>query len=67
MQSLAEATLQALPEIPLYARIDCIALPSGELAIIEVELIEPSLYFNMDPNAAERFAIAFVEKHDKPV
>ncbi len=29
---------------------------------METELIEPSLYFNMDDNAAKKFAQAFVNK-----
>lgn len=57
MFELAEKTLQALPEIPLYARIDILDTALG-LAIIEVELIEPSLYFNMDEDSALRFAKA---------
>ena len=41
----AEAVLAALPfPAPLYARIDMVRLPSGELAVMEAELIEPYLY-----------------------
>jgi len=29
---------------------------------MEAELIEPSLYFNMDPTAAKRFAQAFDDR-----
>ena len=29
---------------------------------MEAELIEPSLYFNMDEQAAKRFATAFVKR-----
>ena len=44
----------------LYARADFVRL-GNSFALMELELIEPSLYLNLDPNAAERFADAFVE------
>lgn len=42
----------------LYARVDLVYLPSGQIAVIEVELIEPSLYFPYDEASAQRFANA---------
>ncbi len=60
------ATSREVGEIPLYARLDFVrvANPNGDdqFALMEAELIEPSLYFNMDDNAAKRFANAFVER-----
>lgn len=61
MLALSKQTLKALPENPLYARIDMLETSNG-LAIIEVELIEPSLYFNMDAESPKRFAQAIVER-----
>ena len=61
MLALALKTLNALPESALYARIDMLSTAKG-LAIIEVELIEPSLYFNMDEASALRFAQAIVKR-----
>lgn len=55
-----ENTLKALPTLPLYARIDLVR-ENETYAIMEVELIEPSLYFNKDPRSADRFVAAFVE------
>jgi glutathione synthase/RimK-type ligase-like ATP-grasp enzyme len=43
----------------LYARVDLVRLADGTVAIMELELIEPSLYFNMDVASPERFAAAF--------
>ena len=46
-EDLATATsvVAALPfEAPLYCRIDMARLPSGELAVMEAEMIEPYLY-----------------------
>lgn len=57
MLALSEQTLAALPNRALYARVDILQTSRG-LAIIEVELIEPSLYFNMDEGSAKRFAEA---------
>jgi glutathione synthase/RimK-type ligase-like ATP-grasp enzyme len=61
MTALAEKTLAALPEEALYARIDIVSL-DGTLMIIEVELIEPSLYFNMDGLSPAFFAKVFANK-----
>ncbi len=61
MKSLSCRTINALPEMPLYARIDMLNTVRG-LEIIELELIEPSLYFNMDDLSAQRFAKAMHNK-----
>lgn len=53
--------IQEIHEMPLYARLDLIRY-QGEFVLMEAEMIEPSLYFNMDPNSAERFAKAFVQR-----
>ena len=52
-------TMQALPEIPLYARVDFVRNSDNRFNLIELELIEPSLYFNMDPESPGRFAAEF--------
>ncbi len=50
--------LGALPEVPLYARADFVRDDQGRFCLMELELIEPALYFRMDPNAAANFAQA---------
>ncbi|WDD99746.1 ATP-grasp domain-containing protein [Thalassomonas actiniarum] len=57
----ATVALKAINELPLYARVDFVRYGQG-FALMEAELIEPSLYFNMDDNSAARFARAFVER-----
>jgi glutathione synthase/RimK-type ligase-like ATP-grasp enzyme len=42
----------------LYARVDGVNR-NGELVLMELELFEPSLFFDHAPRAAERFATAF--------
>lgn len=60
MLTQARHTMAAMPDDALYARIDL--LRSGdEFAVMEIELIEPSLYFNMDESAPQCFADGFVE------
>ncbi|WP_448211248.1 ATP-grasp domain-containing protein [Colwellia sp. MEBiC06753] len=57
----ANIAMQALNSMPLYARVDFVR-EGASFALMEAELIEPSLYFNMDPDSAERFAKAFDQK-----
>lgn len=55
----AREILSTLHPDPLYARIDYVRTPANTFALMELELIEPSLYFNMDSKSAERFAKVF--------
>jgi glutathione synthase/RimK-type ligase-like ATP-grasp enzyme len=55
------AALRALPELPLYARIDGV-VREGSLIVIEVEVLEPALFMEFDPPSAERFADATVRR-----
>ncbi len=61
MRQLSTAVLKAMPSSALYARIDMLETEHG-MAIIEVELIEPSLYFNMDKDSPARFAQAVINR-----
>ena len=53
--------LKLLPEMPLYARVDAVILDET-LQLMEVELIEPELFYTHAPEAADRFAAALLEK-----
>ena len=60
----AEQCMKAISELfnmPLYARVDFVRHQTG-FALMEAELIEPSLYFNMDEQSPRRFAQAFVKR-----
>ncbi|HEV2857059.1 MAG TPA: hypothetical protein VGW80_01495 [Solirubrobacterales bacterium] len=61
---LAELALAQLPEVPLYARVDLVAGPSGEPCLIELELIEPNLYLVENPPAATALAKAALLRID---
>jgi hypothetical protein len=53
-----EQVMAAIGPTPLYARVDLVHLPDGTFHLMELELIEPSLYFRMDANSPMRFAHA---------
>lgn len=54
-RAVAEAVLDAAPDATTYARIDLVTTPDGSL-LMEAELIDPELFFTIEPQAAARFA-----------
>lgn len=60
LPDLGRRIVEALPVQPLYARVDLVRMGTG-FALMELELVEPSLYFRIVPGSAERFARAFVD------
>lgn len=46
------SVINVLPQMPAYARVDYIVRASGHPVLMEVELIEPVLYFRYAPQAA---------------
>ena len=56
MVKLAEKCTRILTPIPSYARVDIIWDNLMELAVSELELIEPELWFRLNPNAAQKLA-----------
>jgi hypothetical protein len=57
----ARRVLAALPQPPLYARVDGIETPRGFL-VMEIELNEPGLFFTHAPAAADVFAAAVLRR-----
>jgi glutathione synthase/RimK-type ligase-like ATP-grasp enzyme len=55
--ALAEQVLSMAPAATLYARVDVVDAGRGPL-LMELELLEPALYFGYAEGAAERFARA---------
>lgn len=45
--------------VPLYARVDFVRDEAEDFALMELELIEPALYFRMDEESPKRFAKIF--------
>lgn len=60
MKSAAENILKFIPKL-LYARVDLARTENDNFVLMELELIEPSLYFNMAPESAVFFAHVFDE------
>ena len=63
--ALATAALAAIPGGPerlLYARVDMIPGPDGAPLLVELELVEPSLFFFTSPGSAQRFTDAIAAR-----
>lgn len=50
--------LNTLDRTPVYARVDIVPEDSGKPVLMELELVEPSLFLGFESGAAERFAEA---------
>ena len=55
VKRLALAALGPLQDRILYGRIDVVRGPNGEPLIMELELTEPSLFFEFGPGSADRY------------
>lgn len=62
MLKVCTFALQAMPTDSLYARVDLIRYQDS-WAVMELELIEPSLYFNLDNASPPRFVNAFLKRY----
>lgn len=58
--AVAERALAALPELPVYARVDLLPTSQGPV-VLELELVEPSLFFEASEGTAERLLAAVAE------
>jgi hypothetical protein len=65
--ALARRTCEVVAERfgpPLYARVDVLRSDAGEPAVLELELIEPSLFLDFVPGSAEALAAGVVRRID---
>ncbi len=53
-----QQVLKTIKPAPMYARIDFVGNDEGEFVVMELGLIEPSIYLRMHPQAPARFARA---------
>jgi hypothetical protein len=63
--ALAAATLAVVPggaKRLLYARVDMIPGPDGSPLLVELELVEPSMFFREAPGSAERMVTAILDR-----
>jgi glutathione synthase/RimK-type ligase-like ATP-grasp enzyme len=58
LRRVADQVFARITPAPFQARIDLVRLTNGALAVMEVELIEPSMYFRMHERAPANFANA---------
>lgn len=63
LMQTAKHALNKIPYATLYARLDFVR-HNDEFAMMEAELIEPSLYFNLDKKSPENFARAFISFYE---
>ncbi|HRP24623.1 hypothetical protein [Thauera sp.] len=61
-RAFAEAAVAACPMGPLYARVDFVRTAPGAFRLMELELVEPELFFRFHPPAAQVLAQALAEK-----
>jgi glutathione synthase/RimK-type ligase-like ATP-grasp enzyme len=61
--TFARSVLETVPQSSsvLYARVDCVADGSGGEVLLEVEMVEPSLFLVTSDGAAGRFASAVAD------
>ncbi len=59
---IAENIIKKLSTIPLYGRVDLVRTKENEFAVMELELIEPSLYLNKNDKSPAKFVKAFEER-----
>ena len=61
-RELADAVIAYVDKsfgVPLYARVDLLDDPHGKPVILELELVEPSMFFVTAPDSAERLTTLF--------
>ena len=56
MIELAEKSVKTMSPVPAYARVDVIWNNNSKLVVSELELIEPELWFRLNPHAADVLA-----------
>jgi len=62
---IAHTVFSHIEPLPVYGRGDWVRGPDGRFLLMELELIEPSLYLRMDSGAAMRFAVAFNQRFEE--
>jgi hypothetical protein len=62
LRETAHRVFSHISPLPVYGRGDWVRGPDGRFLLMELELIEPSLYLRTDSGAAARFAAAFDQR-----
>ena len=61
-RAVGEAALAPVRDRLLYARVDVAPGPTGDLLVMELELVEPSLFLLQSPPALERLVAGIVRR-----
>lgn len=61
--TFAENVVSKCNPLPLYARVDAVWDNDGKLAVAELEMIEPELWFRNDPKSATYLADVIFDKY----
>jgi glutathione synthase/RimK-type ligase-like ATP-grasp enzyme len=61
LRAVARRALASLPVVPAYGRVDVIE-HGDQLLVVELELVEPYLWFDMEPAAADRLAAGLMAR-----
>ena len=64
---VAAQALAAVPERALYARVDLVGGPGGEPLVMELEVVEPELFFRFSQAAVEHLAAAVERELARPL
>jgi hypothetical protein len=62
VRELVERAVAAVPERPLYARVDVVRGLDDELCVMELELVEPELFFAFSELGTARLADALLQR-----
>lgn len=62
---VAHTVFSHIEPLPVYGRGDWVRGPHGRFLLMELELIEPSLYLDTDSGAATRFAVALDQRFEE--
>lgn len=60
--AFAAAAIEACPSAPTYARVDLLRTADARLLLMELELIEPELFFRLHPRSADMLAEALANE-----
>ena len=61
LREAGDRLMKVVDPMPVYGRADFVRGPDGRFLVMELELIEPSLYLRTNKEAPQRFADAFDE------
>ena len=65
--AVAQRAIAAAPAPPMYARVDLVRDDAGAPRVLELELIEPTLFLGVHPQSVDAFADAIAQELRAPL